>query len=275
MLRNYARYFSELQVYFTQIVGRVRLEELAQDNSILAAGPDGQNWSVWAKSELWGMFRERCNEIDLESAVAQIDRIEDQLKWRPDMPRSQFRALIEELTNRVKDDLQAKLFCYIPKAKARYWENETLFGEEVFNKLPEAADDIYEAGSCFAVGRAGGTVYHCIGIMQAALFKIGDQLGCVINLETDDWGSVATKIEAARGMYRTEAEKRSKSDAEFYARWRRRDASYAELIIDINAVKTAWRHSHAHFRQNFKMGQAEKVLSKVKDFVTHAATLLP
>jgi hypothetical protein len=274
MLKQYARFFSAMQVHFTEMVGRLRLEALDNNSSILDPGPDGHDWSAVSGAAFWQPFQESCTEIDLDSASAQIDRIRDELKSRPDMLRLQFCGLIEELRNRVKDDLQAKLFLYIPKAKAGYWENETLFGEEVFNKVPEATDDIYEAGSCFAANRPGGTVYHCMGIMQAALFKVGKEIGCTIDLETDDWGSAETKIKEVLKRERMAAE-RQKGDVQAFARWKRKEAAYNELISDLNAVKKAWRHTSMHFRQTFTLEHAGKILEKVKDFAQHAASLLP
>ncbi|HUO04010.1 MAG TPA: hypothetical protein VMU16_02315 [Candidatus Binataceae bacterium] len=278
MLSNYARFYSVIQCHLSQAVYRLRLEEIAGDATILVPGPDGSNWADLADAKFWKGLRTSFEEIDLESALSQLDRICDAVE-SPGinrLHRSQFRALIQELINRIEDDLGKRLFLYIPISRVGFWEEEALFGDEVLERIPEATDDIYEAGSCFAAGRAGGTVYHCIGIMQAALFKVGQKLGCTINLELDDWGTVTTKITDAVNVLRLQAEAQSKAgDAATYAAWRASDAAYAELLSDVNAVKKAWRNPSAHFRQKYTLDHAGKILGKVGDFVKHAATLLP
>ena len=113
-----------------------------------------------------------------------------------------------------------------------------------------------------------------MGIMQATLFKVGKEIGCVINLETDDWGSAEAKIQDVLTRERKSAEQK-RGDAEAFANWKRKEASYNELISDLNAVKKAWRHTSMHFRQTFTREHAEKILEKVKDFAQHAASLLP
>src|SRR5229473_2843999 len=57
MLKAYARYFSAMQVAFTEISGRLGLEMLANDNSILAPSLDGYAWMAAANADFWEQFR--------------------------------------------------------------------------------------------------------------------------------------------------------------------------------------------------------------------------
>jgi hypothetical protein len=274
MLRAYARYFSAMQVIFGDAVLRLRLEKMGNDLILIKGDGSTSDWSKWRNAKFWQGFRTQCEEIDLDSAIAQTDRILEEIKKEAEIEPSKLESLLDELRNRIADQLASRMFLYVPASKISYWENGQLFGEEVFNKISEATTDIYEAGSCFAVGRAGGTVYHCMGIMQAVLFKIGKMLGCTINLDVDHWGTVAQKIKDALDVVRKQAEAK-KGDIEAWAEWKRREASYNELLSDLSAVEKAWRHTSAHHRQTHTIDQAEKVLGKVKDFAQHAASLLP
>ena len=279
MLSNYARYFSQMQVHFTEMIGRLRLERFSMNDAPLSQlapddDPNGGGWANWDKNLFWAPFRKACEAIDLDSAVDQIDRMEQDI--HPGLKRSELLAMFEELKNRIADQLKNRQFLYVPKSKENYWQNAMLFGEEVFFKIPDALTDVYEAGSCFAVGRAGGTVYHCMGIMQAALFQVGKELGCTIDLELDDWKKVADKIVEALDKRRKIAEAKGKAgDSLAYAKWKKEETAYNELLSDLNAVARAWRHPSAHYRQTYTLEQAEKVLEKVEDFAKHAATLLP
>jgi hypothetical protein len=273
MLIKYADFFGQIAL-FDEAVYRIRLEEAAEH--VVFGDEEKPDWTRLLDLEFWARFRALSNEIDLDSVVAQVDRICGRLRKKPKPSYHDLDTLFRELIVRIKEQLNSRMFLHIPAAKAKYWEKEILFGEEVFAKIPEAANDIFEAGSCFAAGRPGGTVYHCVGIMQAALFKVGDELGCTIDLQTDDWGNAFKKIQDARGLKHQEAESHRKAgDLVFYEQWKIRDASYAELVIYINAVKIVWRHPHAHYRQVFTLEHAEKIISKVEEFVRYAATLLP
>jgi hypothetical protein len=285
MLSHYAGFFSAMQVSFTQMIDRLALEMSWTNTPISQPLPNGTaGWSVFAEDpDFFAVLRTICAQVDLDSAVSQIDRISEDLRARPNMLRSQFRTLIEDLRNRIYDQLGARQFLYVPFALTSYWENPTLFGDDVFNKIPSATNDIFEAGSCFAVGRAGGTVYHCMGIMQAALFAIAEHLATLnpnlkitINLDVDDWGSVVKKIQTAiDALEQSALAKQRAGDATAYPQWKSIEPGYNEMISDLNAVKKAWRHTHAHFRQTFDEEHARKILEKVGDFIKHAATLLP
>jgi hypothetical protein len=276
MLSNYARYFSRMMIIITQAEGRLRLESIGHDTPISEPGPDGsEGWADFAKGEAWDVFEKACKDIDLDSAVDQLNRLRRSCEDKT-IRRTKLASLLEDLRNRVTDQLGSRAFLYVAPSKVVFWENETLFGEEVFDKISEATTDIYEAGSCFAAGRAGGTVYHCLGIMQATFFKVGRQLGCTIDLELDDWKKVNDKIEGALDAKRKIAEAKGKAgDAAAYAQWKKEETAYNELISDVNAVARAWRHPSAHFRQTYTIEQAKKVLDKVEDFAKHAASLLP
>jgi hypothetical protein len=97
-----------------------------------------------------------------------------------------------------------------------------------------------------------------MGIMQAVLFKIGKMLG-LHDQPIDHWGTVVQKIKDALDVVRKQAEAK-KGDIEAWAEWKRREASYNELLSDLSAVEKAWRHTTAHHRQTHTIDQAEKVL---------------
>lgn len=204
-----------------------------------------------------------CRELNLGAALQKISYMRGKAVWEVEWA---CEGLVE-LQEFVEKELASRQFLYVPKS--RYWENEVLFGEEVFVKIPEATHDIYEAGSCLAAGRADATVYHCMGIMQAVTYKAGEKIGCTINLDADDWGSAEMKIRNALNNERKIAEQGK--DHDVWATWKRKEASYNELISDLRAVKYAWRHTSMHFRQTFTIEQAEKILDKVTDFAVHVA----
>jgi hypothetical protein len=219
----------------------------------------------------WSNMREIADDLELDSVSSQLDRIKqlDNSRRLSDLQRA-----FLELKNRFCDQLQKRWLLYIPTSKVPYWENAEKFGEEVGRKIPSAAYDILEACSCYAVGRYDATVYHCMGIVQEAVFKVARNLGITIDPDIHDWGYAEIEINKKLNEHRLRAEAKH-GDAAAWANWKRTETVYAELTSDLNAVKKAFRHTSAHYRVRYTEPQAEKVLSKVEDFIVHCATLLP
>jgi hypothetical protein len=92
-------------------------------------------------------------------------------------------------------------------------------------------------------------------------------MGNPIDLQTDDWNNIITKIEGAviqKGKGATAPKAKSE--------WKKVEPLYNEMISDVRAVKNAWRNPTAHFRRTYNEEQAEKVLRRVRDFMRNLAT---
>lgn len=227
-------------------------------------------------------FHERLEKIKgysatfkLKGALRRISEIEELLEDAENSALDDFLAHVKELQRDIIESLEGEQFLYVLPTKTDFWENEEHFGAAVVEKIDAARTDIREACSCFAVGRYTATVYHCIGIMQAALIKLAQRISCSerIDLEVDDWGSVVSKLQRAVDALEKTA-KANSSDADRWAEWRRLEPKYNEIISDANAVKKAWRHPSAHFIGHYDEPEATKVLGKVGDFVKDVAELL-
>jgi hypothetical protein len=270
MLNKYAAIVRRSEEVLASLVLHIRAD-LMQNGDVPLADA---GWAKFVAEGTWVNLRNLCKELELDSVSEQLNRIQLLSSNGSHATLSELDRQISELKNRFADQLMSRWFLHVPTAKVPCWENELYFGEDVAEKIPDAKEDIYEACSCFAVGRYSAAVYHCIGIMQAAFFQVGKaNLSCTIDLDVDDWGSASKKIEEAVESLRKQAQARSK-DASDWSMWKQVEPLYAELISDVNAVKKAWRHTSAHFRQKFNEEQAEKVLDKVGDFMKTVAKLL-
>src|ERR1039458_4290163 len=160
------------------------------------------------------IIKEYSLTFELKAALNRVRDIELQLLKPEEAGMDDLIANIKELQRDVIEALDGEKFLYVSPTKADFWENEEHFGSAVTEKIDAARTDIREACSCFAVGRYTATVYHCIGIMQAALVKLAQRISSErIDLEVDD-----------------------SSDAERWAEWKRLEPKYNEIISDANAV---------------------------------------
>jgi hypothetical protein len=95
---------------------------------------------------------------------------------------SQFDAgkIVEHLTqctSRVPDDLRGKSMFTIDPRLAPYFEQPSGFGDEVFKNFSSANDDMAEAGTCLALGRATACVMHLMRVLRGRTNGIGKNPG--------------------------------------------------------------------------------------------------
>lgn len=83
---------------------------------------------------------------------------------------SKLKAINEEIRSRFQDEFgNVKVYCLTRGADAYYTPEEPLFGMEAEARIPKAANDISEAGKCFATGRYTASVFHLMRAMEAAV----------------------------------------------------------------------------------------------------------
>ncbi len=217
MLKQYAALVRNTEEVFVSLVAHIRADlELHGGHCPLAEA----GWVQFVAQGTWDNLRAMCQELELDFVVEQLNRIQLLASNSSHATIAELDRQVSELKNRFADQLKSRWFVYVPPNKKEYWENELYFGEDVVAKIPDAREDIYEACSCFAVGRYSATVYHCVGIMQAALFEVSNALNCAIDLNVDDWGSVARKIEQAVDNLRKQAaEAGSKNNIAVWSEW--------------------------------------------------------
>jgi len=157
------------------------------------------------------------------------------------------RTMHQELLSRIFIEPE-------PKYK-RYYEQGVLFGIEVFNAFPSANDDIYEAGTCFALERATACVMHLNRVLECGLASLAHALG--IETQTD-WGAYLRKIERALDD-RAKAASRRSDEEQFYA----------EAAANFDRLRRAWRNPTMHPDKSYSQDRAEEILLAVKSFMVH------
>lgn len=265
MLKAYAHEFVKLELRLASETFSI-ISQAGDDDSVLI--PQAERDRL-CKQYLEPLL-ERCQELGLKAALGKINYMLSCQEWEFRWTCQSF----DEIRELVSIGLKSCQFLYVEKTE--YYDQESLFGEKVYDVFPNGADHIREAGTCFALERWNATVFHCRGIMQAGLFRLGKNIGSEkIDLLVDDWKTALKKVhEAIDRKERQAASKQQQGDHIAWNRWKRREASYGELISDLKAVQRAWRSPTAHFRRNYGPAEAGKVLDRVRDFMQHSARLI-
>jgi hypothetical protein len=173
---------------------------------------------------------------------------------------SKFMSDIAILRDCIDAELRGHDFFALDYKTGKYFKKDKLFGEEVFNNLPSANTDIYEAGTCLALSRPTACVMHLMRTVEVGLNVLTRELGLP---HRPDWGKHLTDIE-------NELTKRYKASGS-----RTPDETfYAEAAAQIGHIKTAWRNPTMHIDRAYSEEHAEEILTAVRSLLRHLATRL-
>jgi hypothetical protein len=203
---------------------------------------------------------------DISIYVAQQISLDEQLKGsarineKTLLDPKKFQADIEILRKRVDDELEGREFFALESRYKNYFQKDKLFGEDVFNSLPSANDDIYEAGTCIALGRATACVMHLMRAVEVGLNVLAKELKLPIR---HDWGKHLKDID-------DELSKRYKASGSRTPD----ELFFAEAAAQIGHIKTAWRNPTVHADRSYTEERAEEILIAVRSLLRHLATKL-
>ena len=152
------------------------------------------------------------------------------------------------------NELRTELFFRIPRDKEPYFQRDDLFGSEVAAAFPSSADDIQQAGTCFALGLAHACVFHLMRVLERGLRVIAGEVG--VDFDHRSWANGIDAIEAA-----------IKKNATSTGVDVKRRKVMAEAAVHLRFVKDAWRNDVIHAGEPYDTGKAQSVLDHVRDFM--------
>lgn len=213
-----------------------------------------EQWASWATTMV-----ENCNALSLRQSWKQAQRILDSVTagW---LPLNGLVRMIEDLYQRLLDELEDDIFLQIGVEQTSLFENPTAFGSEVFNAFGSANDDIFEASTCLALDRGTACVMHLSRVVEVGLRVLADTLGLP---QRNDWGKHLDDIDK-------ELTKRYKSSGTRTPD----ELFYSEAAAQIGHIKTAWRNPGMHVDKSYGPDRASDIFLAVKSFMRHLATRL-
>ncbi len=156
-----------------------------------------------------------CEKLELKSLVDRIDHFLIKLFGATllTVVRSEIGTLLASLNNEVH---QVK-FAFIPKDVSIFFENESLFGDEVKKSFPSAAPHIKDAGNCIATDLNTAAVYHLMIAAEFGLRAIAKHLKVKIkrDLQYADWDEVIRAIDTRISKSRLHADQRDRKNLNF------------------------------------------------------------
>lgn len=206
-------------------------------------------------------LRHSCEMLDFSDIYPAITRIESPLEYAATIGVTDLPADVKALKDRFEDKLKTSWFLHVSSVDLPLYGKRDLFGEKVSKKFPKAIEDIEEAGSCLALGRATASVFHLMRAMEVVVQRLSKSLG--IQNTNREWGKLLSDMgKAVEAMPRgSEAEKRRRK------RW-------SEAHTHLYHLKEAWRNDTMHPNKVYTQAQAMEVFNATRVFMSHLIGLL-
>ena len=199
----------------------------------------------------------KCESIGLRLSAKYVTRAISTLN-KEKSTVGDWREMIPELQHRITDEMDDRLFMYIPPERADRYDEKELLGKEVNAKFPTIQYDITEAGNCYACGRSTAVVFHLMRIMEVGVQIFGTKLGVPLTGEKV-WQVILDGVNAAI--------------KELPAK----DATTVELChisANLYSVKLAWRNEVMHPKDTYTLEEADNLIRQVKIFMEQLAKVV-
>jgi hypothetical protein len=169
--------------------------------------------------------------------------------------------------------LSKRKFAYTRPPGEAYFEKADLLGVESFLMIPDARDDVRDAGNCIAAELYSAAVYHLMRAAEHGLRRIAQEMKIkqivkgkkTIDVTESTWGelydALRAKLESTHQKKRISAKRAEEIKA------------YSDLASDAKFLKNAWR-DHAMHLEQYSKREAMNVFERVKGFMQGIGKLL-
>jgi hypothetical protein len=147
-----------------------------------------------------------------------------------------------------------------------YYKSPQIFGPQVNKKIPKTAEDIANAGTCYALGQNTACVFHLMRAMEYCVQRFGAKLKVKIVPSRSSWHEI---MEHVNNAIKTLPGGQKSSSAQ---RSRKRALSMAAGRLD--HVRIVWRNDVMHPKATYDEAEALEVLEGVKAFMISFVDLI-
>lgn len=169
---------------------------------------------------------------------------------------------ITELLNCILNESGSRHFAFIPSERAKYFEQEKLFGDDVYNNFESARPEIKNAGNCIAADLYSAAVFHLMRAAEHGLrtLALNDPVKIILPfpLEYAGWQDMIDKIEAHKKTFVAMTRGPAKDEELSF---------FQTALIECNYFKDLWRNPAMHTRLNPNEADAISVYIRTKDFM--------
>jgi len=212
---------------------------------------------------IWPKFYDLTKKMSLHVAADHCIRVEQ--SFGPKMTIGEYKVVLNELMNRLEDELGHQLFLQILPDKAPYYGGEK-FDPLVTVSFPSSTLDVEDACKCYALGRNTACVFHLMRVMEVGLRALGKSLNDerLDPKRNPSWETILKRCD----------DELAKSIKDRSEDWKNSPEFFVDASANLRAVKNAWRNPTMHVEINYDEDRALEVLGAVNGFMRHISTKL-
>jgi hypothetical protein len=226
---------------------------------------------VALRADFLEALERNCIDLDLIASVATVGKIRGVLaKAKSGVPRNDLAPLDIELTERVIDELSAKIFLALSTRESDYYKHPFKGWEEIIIRFPNSIGDIEEAYKCFALARYAAAIFHSLQVVEAGLIEFGKLIGVTDPLP--GWTATTGRL---KKILDTKYPDRTRFEQE-------NSTLLEQMHAAVHALQLAWRNkvSHVHGKlfvmtSDFHPEVAEEILVTSRALMRRLATEAP
>jgi hypothetical protein len=211
------------------------------------------------------LIKEECKNLGLDHTLKMTEGIEGRCLLRTvgtmgieigiRYTENDLLSDLDTLEMSFRNELRGELIFRIAPDKNRYFEKDDLFGSEVANAFPSAADNIRNAGTCFAVEQWDASVFHLMRVLERGLRVMAIRFN--VSFQNATWNTIIQDVETSIGGM----------SPSFGADWREQRTFYSEAARHFRFLKDAWRNHIMHLGDDYDEGKALSVLRHVHELM--------
>jgi hypothetical protein len=252
MLKEYSFLFADcVHRLWDWEKGMKHNQEILPNSSFI--GPDG----VESITRAIVPIESEARELGLDAVYFQVQRIREKLSAETSFGEA--RQMVENLSSRLIDQLQSRLFLFVSPNGAEIYQKSQLFGPEVDYAFPSAASHIKEAGTCLALECSTAAVFHLMCVLEVGLHALASEFG--LPFSKDNWQRILDEIES----------KVNRMGPERGPEWKQEKEYYIGAALQFRFFKDAWRNHIMHGRDFFPPREAREVFDHVRSFMQDLA----
>ena len=216
-----------------------------------------------------GIYRE-CVELELMASAKTAEKIIRLYKDKTSSYREQ-TALVDELKERITDELEGHFFLSMSPSEADRYDNWDKDWAEILTRFGEATRDVEEMNKCFALSRYTASMFHALHVAEWGSICLGDFIG--VTDPKKGWGPTAKKLRELVDGGHSSLPATLTGKFEFLEQMNR----------EIDSMVLAWRHKVDHAANHlaivpntdFTPDIAEHIIGAVRIFMQRLLEGIP
>lgn len=210
-----------------------------------------------------------------------LAKVDDPTNQVPIYSYSEYEKDAYSLGQSIETALEATVFGFIPAENAVYFQNDKLFGEDVYIKFPSAREEIMDAGTSYAYDLNTACVFHLMRTVEigakvmVSAMKAQKHITTTVPavtggrrtvkkpIELCDWSTLIKGLETA--LRHLEAGTKTSV--------KKKDvlAFYSHALGQFRNFKDAWRNNVAHGNKKYQRGETRDIMENARKFMQHLA----